>query len=267
MSSSSSSTLVPIHPGMVVPSPVSSEAPPRASGITLQRILVTIFGILSVQLILCIIALCLWQASQETPCYVLLSIACFSDEIIKLFFWLFGSIQPTKELEITLLRFEIGYNNLRTLLALQIFGFYSQRTKVPDVWVFSIMFVLFLAYSVKINFYDIRNLWSSLNPTLKKIVAAIFVNSFLSIVVVIIFFGLTARAHYVGSPLQDYLPIGALFVPILFGIFTNTLVSTMLKLMPFFSTAKSSHSHVQNLDTRTVANWDASCVTNSLSSA
>jgi len=175
-----------------------------------------------------IIVVSLWQTGNEAARIVVLCMGYFSTY----FLVVLGSFVETDALdlrvEIQFHRLQLKFTVLKFLLILQLACIYLQRAIVPDLWIFAISYLIFLIMSVVVIRACLKIYKSDNTKKLFLLTLSIFV-----CVVVIsqtVYFGLYANAYATTALVQTKLPMGALFVSILFGQIANIVMIVMTKI-------------------------------------
>ena len=175
-----------------------------------------------------IIAISLWQTGNEAASHVVLCMGYFSTY----FLVLLGSFLETEALDLNV---EVRYHQLQQkftvlkfLIIIQLLCIYLQRAIVPDLWLFSISYIMFLIMAVDV----IRAGWKFYKEDNSKkwCLLALVICVVMTMIAQTIYFGLFASAYATTTHVQSKLPMGALFVPIFFGQIANIVMIAMTKL-------------------------------------
>jgi len=174
-----------------------------------------------VEILVLIIALSLWQTGNEAAGIVVLCVGYFSTY----FLVVLGMFLDTETLN---LRLQLKFTVLKFLLILQLACIYLQRAIVPDLWIFAISYVIFLIMSVVV----IKACWKIYKEDNTKKLFLLTLSIFVCVVVIsqTVYFGLYANAYSTTTLVQTKLPMGALFVSILFGQMSSIVMIVMTKI-------------------------------------
>lgn len=222
-----------LHSSVPISSFIRSDVSPPLPVANLLAALQKKFGwaaivIALLQILGLIIALSLWQTGNEAAGIVVLCVGYFSTY----FLVLLGSFLETDSLdlrvEVQFHSLQLNFDVLQGLLILQLACIYLQRAIVPDLWIFAISYLIFLIMSVVVIRACLKIYKSDNTKKLFLLTLSIFV-----CVVVIsqtVYFGLYANAYATTALVQTKLPMGALFVSILFGQIANIVMIVMTKI-------------------------------------
>ncbi len=174
-----------------------------------------------------IIALSLWQTGNEAAAIVVLCVGYFTTY----FLIVLGSFLETEAMDLkTAIQFhqlQLTYVVLKFLLIMQLVCIYLQRAIVPDLWIFGISYAMFILLGV--YFVKCCHQHYKMDNTKKSYM--------LSLIILLLFCGACQTGYFIpfaiaygkSVPVDAILNLGALFVTILFGQFSNILVIVMTK--------------------------------------
>lgn len=217
---------VPISPHMGDIS-AATEAPVNPQEALQRKFKWTAFVLGFLQILGLIIAISLWQTGNEAAAIVVLCVGYFSSY----FLVLLGSFLETEALDLTI---EVIFHHLqhkftvlKFLIIIQLACIYLQRAIVPDLWVFGVSYVMFLIMAFDL----IRVSWKFYKEVNSKkwYLLTIVICVVVILITQTIYFGLFASAYATTTHVQSKLPVGALFVPILFGQIANIVMIVMTK--------------------------------------
>lgn len=184
--------------------------------------------LLILQLIGLIIALSLWQTGNEVAAIGFLCITYYSSYVLKMLGSFLQTGPPNLEIEVKFNELRYQFLELKYLLIVQFACIYLQRAIVSDLWLFGIATPVFVIRAVLF----IRSCWQ-----LYK--AKAVPNNFYLFTLIICtvccflaqigFFIAFAITYGTTTKVESKLPMGALFVPIFFGLIANIVMIVMTK--------------------------------------
>jgi len=226
----------------IEPSMVETSSPRQARSRSALNLAVkfglTFSVVFFLQLILLITTLALWQSSNESASYVTLCVGYFLSYSFVILGFFFTKGETDLAVEVQMLKLKSAYIGIKFLLILQLATIFLQRAIVPDLWVLAIPFFLFLLLVPKL-FYDFKKFQEHVDSNKLRTYRVIGLCIVACQITMSIFFGLVTEAFNAGKAIQDWLPIGALFVPIFFGMIANTLVTVISKNWVFIAETPS----------------------------
>jgi len=185
-----------------------------------------VLGIL--QLLGLIIALSLWQTSNEAAAIVFLCITYYSSYVLKMLGSFLQTAPPNLEFEVKFNELRYQFLELKYLLGAQLSCVYLQRAIVPDLWLFGIAASVFVARAV-IFIRSCCQLYKENAFPNKFHFFTLLICTVCCICAQIGFFIAFAITYGTTTTVLSKLPVGALFVPILFGQIANIVMMITTK--------------------------------------
>lgn len=224
----SSATSVPISPHMVV-IPEATKDPANPQEAALQRKYFYVASVLVILQVLGLItAISLWQTGNEAAAIVVLCVGYCSSDVLKMLGSFLQTAPPNLEIEVKFNELRYEFLELKYLILIQFACIYLQRAIVPDLWLFGVAASIFVTRAV----IFIRSCWQLYKDNAvpnKYHLFMLMICTVCCICAQIGFFIAFAITYGTTTTVQSKLPVGALFVPILFGQIANIVMIVMTK--------------------------------------
>jgi hypothetical protein len=175
-----------------------------------------------------IIALSLWQTSNEAAAIVFLCITYYSSYVLNMLGSFLQNALPNLDNEMKFNELHYQFLDLKYLLGVQFCCIYLQRDIVPDLWLFGVAAPIFVARAV----IFIRLCFQLYNDNAfpnKYHFFTLVICTVCCISAQIGFFIAFAITYGMTTTVQSKLPVGALFVPILFGQIADIVIIVITK--------------------------------------